>query len=79
MSAELHNRVVRSALHAIFDPMAAAGARDDAIMVVIESVVLGVLLTNELVHGCSRRYSTEALETMVNNVLERLAKHDVQQ
>ena len=70
--SRLHNEVVITALRAIVEPMTKAGASDAAVMVVLESVILGVLVANELLHGVSRRASVERLESAVQAVCERL-------
>ena len=71
-ASRLHNEVATKALHAIMEPMTKAGASDAAVMVVLESVILGVLMANERLYGVSRRVSVERLESAVQAVCERM-------
>jgi hypothetical protein len=71
---ELHSKTSAAGLRAIVDPMEKDGASWSEIMVVLESVVLGVILYNERRHDVNRRVSSELLESMHNGVIERLAK-----
>lgn len=71
-ACRIHNKVAIDATRAIVAPMVEAGQSDAAIMVVLESVMLGVVLANERLHDVSRRVSVERLESAVHAVCERL-------
>lgn len=70
-AAALHNRVAREALRAIVQPMIDAGTSDADIMVVLESVVLGVLLYCEGAENVSRPATIERLDSLTAAVAER--------
>lgn len=74
--ADLHNRVAHEAVDLVVSEMCAAGADRAAVMAALESIVVGVVLDIEQLHGCTRRDSAEAVETLTHRVLERLAERE---
>jgi hypothetical protein len=58
----------------IVKPTIAAGGADTDIMVMIESVVLGVLLFNERAFDVSRATSAEMIDSLATAVAQRLAE-----
>ncbi len=71
---KLHNRIAGELVRGIVRPVTEAGGTDASIMVVVESVVLGVLLMNEKAFGVSRPATVERLNEMSLRIEERLAQ-----
>jgi len=72
--SETHDRIARNSFTYLMKQCNAAGVSYSEAMVILESVVLGVLLANERVHGVQRRTSAEMLESMTQAVLTRIAE-----
>ncbi len=70
--SELHNIVANSAVRQIVETMHTNNQDYAATMVVLESVMLGILLANEKIHGITRETSVEMLESAVQAVFTRL-------
>ena len=70
----LHNRIAGELVRGIVRPVTEAGGTDASIMVVVESVVLGVLLMNETAFGVTRPATVERLNEMSLRIEERLAQ-----
>ena len=75
---EAHNRMAGDIVGQIVRGTIAAGGDDASIMVLLESICLGVLLTNEKHFRLKRTTSAEYMESLTQAVLTRLAgmKHD---
>lgn len=70
---EAHNRIATATLTTMAKAVTESGGGDAALMVVLESIVLGTLRLAEEMFGVRRSVSIERLETMTERVCERLA------
>ena len=67
-----HNASSVAAIRAIVTATLSAGGDECAVLVALESTVLGTLLACEAVFNVDRQLTAANLEVMTQNVLERL-------
>jgi hypothetical protein len=72
---QAHNRIAKETFVAMAKAVDGAGGDDAALMVVLQSVILGGLLLVEQMYGVSRPVTIERLEEMSEHIRERLAAH----
>jgi hypothetical protein len=72
-----HNRLAKQFMSEIVSQAVYAGDGFGGVMAVVETCLLGGLLTGERCFGASRRVSAKTLEAMTERVLHRLSKEPV--
>ncbi|MBS7545670.1 hypothetical protein [Ancylobacter oerskovii] len=73
-SMEAHNRIATRIVRELVRDLVEAGADDAAVMLALESVVVGVSRAVEKIFGVSRVVMAEYLEVITERALERLAE-----
>lgn len=76
-AAKLHNEMAANIVKMIVDAVSKRGGGHSEALVVAESIVFGIVLYGELTGVSSRRFSIEAVESMTEAILERLARLDL--
>lgn len=74
MTSDLHNRLAPEITLKLVKDVRAAGGDQTDLWIIVESVVLGVVITSERYFNMTRQESVEIVELMTSAVFERLGK-----